>query len=246
MSEIRASSAEKAAHLLDSAISARSVNAQGRDSHFVFTLHLFQHRWAPFLFFCGSVCLSQPNYNELYRNVFSLNPSTPATPSLLGGRSRLHLIDFGCCERTKTLGGSITQVNLAIHITDELTSAQAGLGNVILGVLNGQRHLPFKESRVTQLLREVLGSVSCQVGVKKSQNLLLALKTLAGGPPGPHLSRAKPVLGDPAHNPACLADPPDAPQEDAGGRGKHCSSQYLIFLFLGGRGERGWQWQWQQ
>ena len=190
--------------------------------------------------------MSQTNYNELYRNVFSLNPSTPATPSLLGGRSRLHLIDFGCCERTKTLGGSITQVNLAIHNTDELTSAQAGLGNVILGVLNGQRHLPFKESRVTQLLREVLGSVSCQVGVKKSQNLLLPLKTLAGGPPGPHLSRAKPVLGDPAHNPACLADPPDAPQEDAGGRRKHCSSQYLIFLFLGGRGERGWQWQWQQ
>ena len=43
---------------------------------------------------------------------FSLNSSTPATPSLLGGRSRLHLIDFGCCERTKTLGGSITQVSL--------------------------------------------------------------------------------------------------------------------------------------
>ena len=63
-------------------------------------------------------------------------------------RSRLHLIDFGSCERTKTLGGSIT-------IT--------GLGNVILGILNGQRHLPFKESKVTQLLREVLGSVSCQV-----------------------------------------------------------------------------------
>ena len=69
---------------------------------------------------------------------------------LLGGRSRLHLIDFGCCERTKTLGGSITI---------------AGLGHVILGILNGQRHLPFKESKVTQLLREVLGSVSCQVGV---------------------------------------------------------------------------------
>ena len=63
-------------------------------------------------------------------------------------RSRLHLIDFGSCERTKTLGGSITI---------------AGLGNVILGILNGQRHLPFKESKVTQLLREVLGSVSCQV-----------------------------------------------------------------------------------
>ena len=44
----------------------------------------------------------------------SLNSSTPATPSLFGGRSRLHLIDFGCCERTKTLGGSITQVNLIL------------------------------------------------------------------------------------------------------------------------------------
>ena len=47
MSEVRASSAEKAAFLLDTALSARSVNAQGRDSHFVFTLHLFQHRWGP-------------------------------------------------------------------------------------------------------------------------------------------------------------------------------------------------------
>ena len=93
----------------------------------------------------------------------SLNSSTPATPSLLGGRSRLHLIDFGSCERTKTLGGSITQVWNTHPVLRELTSAQAGLGNVILGVLNGQRHLPFKESRVTQLLREVLGSVSCQV-----------------------------------------------------------------------------------
>ena len=62
----------------------------------------------------------------------------------------MHLIDFGSCERTKTLGGSITI---------------AGLGNVILGILNGQRHLPFKESKVTQLLREVLGSVSCQVAL---------------------------------------------------------------------------------
>lgn len=95
---------------------------QGRDSHFVFTLHLYQHSVA----------------TDSSANI------------LLGGRSRLHLIDFGWCERTKTLGGSITQ---------------AGLGNVILGILNGQRHLPFKESRVTGLLREVLGSVSCQAAL---------------------------------------------------------------------------------
>ena len=84
----------------------------------------------------------------MYQHSVSSEAQPHTSPVLLGGRSRLHLIDFGCCERTKTIGGSITI---------------AGLGNVILGILNGQRHLPFKESKVTQLLREVLGSVSCQV-----------------------------------------------------------------------------------
>ena len=147
--EIRAVSAEKAGYYLDCALSNRSVDAQvsfsllreiyeifynprelyfhfalqGRDSHFLFTLHVYQHS-------------------------VSSEAQPRTSPVLLGGRSRLHLIDFGCCERTKTLGGAITI---------------AGLGNVILGILNGQRHLPFKESKVTQLLREVLGSVSCQV-----------------------------------------------------------------------------------
>ena len=196
-------SSERAGQLLDTALSARSINAQGRDSHFIFTLHLYQHT------------------------------VTSTSPSLLGGRSRLHLIDFGCCERTKTLGGSITQ---------------AGLGNVILGVLNGQRHLPFKESRVTQLLKEVLGSVSCQAATPPPPSLLPTLppphlppltsslplpphpsssSCPLGGPAGPHLPRAKPLLRDPAHHPAGLQDPQDAPQENAGGR-------------------RQWRGQWQR
>ena len=103
--KVRASSAEKAAHLLDTALSARSANSQGRDSHFVFTLHLFQHRLVHFF-------ISRIVQDKLH---CSLNSSTPATPSLLGGRSRLHLIDFGSCERTKTLGGSITQVGTPIQ-----------------------------------------------------------------------------------------------------------------------------------
>ena len=108
----------------------KNISYQGRDSHFIFTLHLYQHS-----------VTSDANSQQL-------QPSN----ILLGGRSRLHLIDFGCCERTKTMSGSITI---------------AGLGNVILGILNGQRHLPFKESKVTQLLREILGSVSCQVTILK-------------------------------------------------------------------------------
>jgi len=126
LSEIRSPNAERAGYYLDYALSSRSVDSQGRDSHFIYTIHVYQHSVA-------TQSVGQPNANVL-----------------LGGRSRLHLIDFGCCERTKTIGGSITQ---------------AGLGNVILGILNGQRHLPFKESKVTQLLREVLGSVSCQAAL---------------------------------------------------------------------------------
>ena len=187
--------------------------------------------------------MSQPNYNY---NVFSLNPSTPATPSLLGGRSRLHLIDFGCCERTKTLGGSITQVNLAIHNTDELTSAQAGLGNVILGVLNGQRHLPFKESRVTQLLREVLGSVSCQVGVKKSQRSSSASKNPCRRPSWPTSLPSQAGT----RRPCTQSSLPRGSTGCAAGRCGWEEEALLLsvsdFLFLGGRGERGWQWKWQQ
>ena len=113
LKKVRASSAEKAAHLLDTALSARSANSQGRDSHFVFTLHLFQHRLVHFF-------ISRILQNKL---LCSLNSSSPATPSLLGGRSRLHLIDFGSCERTKTLGGSITQVWNTHPVLRELTSA---------------------------------------------------------------------------------------------------------------------------
>ena len=38
----------------------------------------------------------------------------------------------------------------------------SGLGNVILGIFNGQKHLPHRDSKVTQLLRECLGSLTCQ------------------------------------------------------------------------------------
>jgi len=45
-----------------------------------------------------------------------------------GGRSRLHLLDLGSCERSKSSGG--------------LTLS--GLGNVLLAIFNGQKHLPHR------------------------------------------------------------------------------------------------------
>ena len=68
-------------------------------------------------------------------------------------------------KRALTLVGAFSViVQPVVEPMEHYTALIAGLGHVILGILNGQRHLPFKESKVTQLLREVLGSVSCQVG----------------------------------------------------------------------------------
>ena len=130
VSELRCSSAEKAGQYLDAALTSRSMEqvhgTGGKDSHFIYILHVYQYT----------------------ADKAGGGPTTANSRNVIGGRSRLHLIDFGVCERMKTSSGGITI---------------SGLGHVILGILNGQRHLPFKESPVTNLLKECLGSLSCQV-----------------------------------------------------------------------------------
>ncbi|XP_077995110.1 uncharacterized protein LOC144448694 [Glandiceps talaboti] len=66
-----------------------------------------------------------------------------------GGRSRLHLIDLGCEKLGKT-NGSGSGLSLS------------ALGNVILALVNGAKHVPYKDSKVTQLLKESLGNLSCR------------------------------------------------------------------------------------
>lgn len=52
-----------------------------------------------------------------------------------GGRSRLHLIDLGSCEKvlskSRDAGGS-------------LCLSLSALGNVILALINGAKHVPYK------------------------------------------------------------------------------------------------------
>jgi len=117
LSEVRASSVDKAAYYLDAAINERSKDEKGRESHLLYTLYIYQY-----------------------------SVDKTGKGGVVGGRSRLHLLDFGGCERTRTSGGGITL---------------SGLGNVILGIFNGQKHLPCRESKVTQVLRECLGSLTC-------------------------------------------------------------------------------------
>ncbi|XP_072172332.1 uncharacterized protein [Diadema setosum] len=125
--ELRAPTAEKAAFYLDAAIAARMNKGpkeeahDGKYSHMLFTLHVYQYR---------------------------IDKSGKG--GVIGGRSRLHLIDLGSGDRSggKAANGSALSFS--------------ALGNVILAVLNGQKHIPNRDSMLTRLLREAMGSLSCR------------------------------------------------------------------------------------
>ncbi|XP_049913361.1 kinesin-like protein KIF26A [Epinephelus moara] len=127
--ELRATNAERAAFFLDAALAARKSSRAPNDqevrrnSHFLFTLHLYQER--------------QDKSNK----------------AAVSGRSRLHLLDLGSCEtdisRTREGGGG------------QCLSLSA-LGNVILALANGAKHVPYRDSKLTMLLRESLGNINCR------------------------------------------------------------------------------------
>ncbi|KAG9336094.1 hypothetical protein JZ751_002441 [Albula glossodonta] len=129
-SELRAPTAEKAAFFLDAAIAARSSSRpdcdeeEQRNSHMLFTLHIYQYRM-----------------------------EKSGKGGMSGGRSRLHLIDLGSCVKvlSKTRDSS---TGLCLSLS--------ALGNVILALVNGSKHIPYKDSKLTMLLRESLGNMNCR------------------------------------------------------------------------------------
>ncbi|XP_051578836.1 kinesin-like protein KIF26A [Myxocyprinus asiaticus] len=129
-SELRAPTAEQAALFLDAAIAARSTSQPDadeedrRNSHMLFTLHIYQYRM-----------------------------EKSGKGGMSGGRSRLHLIDLGSCEKVLSKsrdGGG----GLCLSLT--------ALGNVILALANGAKHVPYKDSKLTMLLRDSLGNINCR------------------------------------------------------------------------------------
>ncbi|XP_061601276.1 kinesin-like protein KIF26B isoform X2 [Cololabis saira] len=140
-SELRAPTPEKAAWFLDAAIAARhnsqrpnTTEEEHRNSHMLFTLHLYQYRM-----------------------------EKTGKGGMSGGRSRLHLLDLGSCD-VKALGGGgggKSKENSSPGSAPLCLSLSA-LGNVILALVNGSKHIPYKDSKLTMLLRESLGNMNCR------------------------------------------------------------------------------------
>ncbi|KAK9891602.1 hypothetical protein WA026_015562 [Henosepilachna vigintioctopunctata] len=117
--ELRVPTAEKAAHYLDAALEGRAPTREDyRDSHLLYTLHVYQY-------------------------------SVAGKGGVAGGRSRLHLIDLGNSERSKASGGI----------------PLSGVGNILLAIFNGQKHLPYKENKLTHLLKDCLSSLTCHAAM---------------------------------------------------------------------------------
>ncbi|XP_060244238.1 kinesin-like protein KIF26A isoform X2 [Meriones unguiculatus] len=71
-----------------------------------------------------------------------------------GGRSRLHLIDLGSCEAAPGRGGEASGGPLCLSLS--------ALGSVILALVNGAKHVPYRDHRLTMLLRESLATANCR------------------------------------------------------------------------------------
>nr|XP_018669453.2 kinesin-like protein KIF26B [Ciona intestinalis] len=68
-----------------------------------------------------------------------------------GDRSRLHFVDLGSCDKT------------LIKTPNALALSLTSLGHVIMSILNNSKHVPFRDSKLTCVLKETLANVNCRV-----------------------------------------------------------------------------------
>ncbi|KAM9645572.1 kinesin-like protein KIF26A isoform 1-T1 [Trichechus inunguis] len=129
-SELRAPTAERAAFYLDAALAARSSSRPG----------------------CGEDA-RRSSHLLFTLHVYQYCMEKCGRGGMSGGRSRLHLIDLGSCEAAApSRGGEAAGGPLCLTLS--------ALGSVILALVNGAKHVPYRDHRLTMLLRESLATTN--------------------------------------------------------------------------------------
>lgn len=72
-----------------------------------------------------------------------------------GGRSRFHLIDLAGCKQTKKTNRESNGSWLSL----------SNLGNVLVALANGAKHVPHRDSKLTVLLKEAIGALSSRISL---------------------------------------------------------------------------------
>ncbi|CAH8828978.1 unnamed protein product [Trichobilharzia szidati] len=114
-----------------------------RNSHLFFTLHIYQYR------------VERSGIGS----------------GVAGGRSRLHLIDLGNAKLSKDMTPDNTVQDSDSkdsenkqHSTSSNDSALSlsSMTSVVLALINGNRHHPHRDSKLSQMLREAVSSIGCR------------------------------------------------------------------------------------
>lgn len=136
--ELRAPNAEKAAFFFDAAVAAKTSPITPKNEHGEYLEDPDERK----------------NSNMIYTlHVYQYMIDKVGTGEIHGGRSRLHLIDLSGCSRKKKSRDTGQGTWLPL----------SALGNVIVSLSNGTKHIPHRDSKLTTLLREAMGSLSSRV-----------------------------------------------------------------------------------
>ncbi|XP_065052250.1 uncharacterized protein LOC135681616 isoform X2 [Rhopilema esculentum] len=136
--ELRAPSAEKASFYFDAAITARTKPAHEQTDP------------DP-----AEDPSERQNSNMIFTfHVYQYMIDKVGTGEVHGGRSRFHLIDLSGCKRNKKH-----------REPGDSWLSLSSLGNVLVALANGAKHVPHRDNKLTVLLKEAIGALSTRIAL---------------------------------------------------------------------------------
>ena len=88
----------------------------------------------------------------------NIDSDNAASQTTIGTSSRFNFVDLAGSERQKETGNEGARFKESVHINSGLLA----LGNVISALASKQKFVPYRDSKLTRLLKDSLGGTSCR------------------------------------------------------------------------------------